>query len=81
VGFRQQICSELLVGGDRIAFDDEAGSWSGGFRRHLAKADVDGIGEDVHHALREDDSVSRSHRVARRTLTPYLARQMSDGEI
>jgi hypothetical protein len=31
VGFRQQICSDLLVGGGRIAFDDEAGCWSGGF--------------------------------------------------
>jgi hypothetical protein len=36
-----------LVGGDRVAFDDEADSWSGGCRRHRAKADVDGVGEDV----------------------------------
>jgi hypothetical protein len=28
-----------------------------------------GVGEDVLHALREDDAVGRSHRVARRTLT------------
>jgi hypothetical protein len=31
VGFRQQICFDLLVGGDHVAFDDEAGGWSGGF--------------------------------------------------
>jgi hypothetical protein len=30
VGFLRQICFDLLVGGDRIAFDDEAGCWSGG---------------------------------------------------
>jgi hypothetical protein len=23
VGFRQQICFDLMVGGDRVAFDDE----------------------------------------------------------
>jgi hypothetical protein len=34
VGFRQQICPDLLVGGDRVALDDEAGGWSGGFHRH-----------------------------------------------
>jgi hypothetical protein len=28
-----------------------------GFRRHRTKANVDGIGEDVRHALREDDAV------------------------
>jgi hypothetical protein len=27
------------------------------------------VGEEVRHALREDDVVGRSHRVARRTLT------------
>jgi hypothetical protein len=27
-----------------------------------------GVGEDIRHALREDDVVGRSHRVARRTL-------------
>jgi hypothetical protein len=32
-----------LVGGDRIALDDEAGGWSGGFHRHRTKADVDGL--------------------------------------
>jgi hypothetical protein len=38
--------------------------------------------EDVRHAFREDDAVGRSHRVARRTLIPpYLARQLSNGEI
>jgi hypothetical protein len=37
-----------------------------------AKADVDGVGEEVRHALREDDAIGRSHRVARRTLTPPL---------
>jgi hypothetical protein len=58
-----------LVGGDRVAFDDEAGGWSGGRRWHLAKADVDGVGEDVRHALREDEAIGRSHRVARRALT------------
>jgi hypothetical protein len=43
---------------------------------------VDGVGEDVRHSLQEDDAVGRSHRVARRTLIlPYLARQLSDGEI
>jgi hypothetical protein len=34
VGFRQQICPDLLVGGDRVALDDKAGGWSGGFCRH-----------------------------------------------
>jgi hypothetical protein len=29
VGFGQQIRPNLLVGSDRIAFDDEAGDWSG----------------------------------------------------
>jgi hypothetical protein len=28
VGFRQQILPDLLVGGDRVAFNDEAGDWS-----------------------------------------------------
>jgi hypothetical protein len=55
VGLRQQIGPNLLVGGDRIALDDEASGWSGGFRRHRAKADVDRIGEEVRHALGEDD--------------------------
>jgi hypothetical protein len=32
-----------LVGSDRIALDDEAGGWSGGFHRHRTKADVDGL--------------------------------------
>jgi hypothetical protein len=82
VGFRQQICSDLLVGGDSVTLDDEAGGWNGGFRQHRAEADVDGVGEDVRHALWEDDAVGQSHRVARRTLIhPYLARQLSDGEI
>jgi hypothetical protein len=31
-----------LVGGDHVAFDDEAGGWSGGSCRHRAEADVDG---------------------------------------
>jgi hypothetical protein len=64
VGFHQHICPDLLVGGDRIALDDEATGWSGGFRRHRAEADVDGVGKDVRHALRKDDTVGRSHRVA-----------------
>jgi hypothetical protein len=34
VGFLQQIHFDLLVGGDRVASDDEAGGWSGGSRRH-----------------------------------------------
>jgi hypothetical protein len=34
VGFRQQICPDPLVGGDRVALDDKAGGWSGGFCRH-----------------------------------------------
>jgi hypothetical protein len=55
VGFRQQICSDLLVGSDRFSLDDEASGWSGGFCRHRAEADVDRVGEDVHHALHEDD--------------------------
>jgi hypothetical protein len=68
VGFRQQIYSDLLVGSDSVALDDKASGWSGGLRRHRAEADVDRDGEDVRHALREDDAVGRSHRVARRTL-------------
>jgi hypothetical protein len=44
VGFLRQICFDLLVGSDRVALDDEAGGWSGGCRRHRAKADVDGVG-------------------------------------
>jgi hypothetical protein len=51
VGFLQQTCFVLLVGGDRIAFDDEAGGWSGGSFRHRAKEDVDVVGEEVCHAL------------------------------
>jgi hypothetical protein len=43
VGFYQQICSDLLVRGDHIAFDDEAGGWSGGFHPHQAKANVDRV--------------------------------------
>jgi hypothetical protein len=31
VGFRGQICFDLLVDGDHVAFDDKAGGWSGGF--------------------------------------------------
>jgi hypothetical protein len=31
VGFHQQIGFDLLVGSDRVAFDDEVGGWSGGF--------------------------------------------------
>jgi hypothetical protein len=57
VGFYQQIYFDLLVGGDRVAFDDEASGWSGGSCRHRAKANVDGVGEEVRHALREDDAV------------------------
>jgi hypothetical protein len=59
-----------LIGNDRVALDDEVGGWSGGFRRHGAEADVDGIGEDVRCALWEDDVIGRSYRVARRTLIP-----------
>jgi hypothetical protein len=44
VGFRQQIRSDLLVNGDRVALDDEASGWSSGCRRHRAKADVGGVG-------------------------------------
>jgi hypothetical protein len=61
VGLLRQIYFDLLVGGDRVALDDEAGGWSGGCRQHRAKADVDGVGEDVRHALREDDVIGRSH--------------------
>jgi hypothetical protein len=61
VGFRQQIYPDMLVGGDHIAFDDEAYGWSGGFLQHQAEADVDGIGEDVCHTLQEDDVVGQSH--------------------
>jgi hypothetical protein len=57
VGFRQQIYPDLLVGSDRVALDDKASSWSGGFRRHRAEADVDGVGENVSHALGEDDII------------------------
>jgi hypothetical protein len=57
VGFLRQICFDLLVGGDCVAFDDEAGGWSGGSHRRRAIADVDGVGEEVRHALREDDAV------------------------
>jgi hypothetical protein len=60
-GFLQYIGFDLLVGGDRVAFDDEASGWSGGFRRHRAEADVDEVSEDVRHALREDDAIGRSH--------------------
>jgi hypothetical protein len=28
VGFGQQICPDLLVGGDRVALDDKAGGWA-----------------------------------------------------
>jgi hypothetical protein len=35
------------MGGDRVAFDDEARGWSGGCRRHRAEAYVDGVGEEV----------------------------------
>jgi hypothetical protein len=55
-GFFQQIGSDLLVGGDRSALDDVACGWNGGSNRHRANEDVDGVGEDVHHALREDDA-------------------------
>jgi hypothetical protein len=37
VGLLRQICFNLFVGGDRVAFDDEAGGWSGGCRRHQPK--------------------------------------------
>jgi hypothetical protein len=47
----------LLVAGDRIAFDDEAGGWSGGRHWHRAKADVDRVSEDVCHALWEETSL------------------------
>jgi hypothetical protein len=47
----------LLVGSDRVAFDDKASGWSDGFLLHGAKADVDGVGEEVYHALWEDDAV------------------------
>jgi hypothetical protein len=57
VGLCQQICPDLRVGGDRNALDDKASSWSGGFCWHRVKANVDGVGEDVRHALREDDVV------------------------
>jgi hypothetical protein len=71
-----------LVGGDRVAFDDEAGGWSGGFCRHRAKVNVNRIGEDIRHALREDDAICRSHRVAQKTfIPPNLACQLSDGDI
>jgi hypothetical protein len=68
VGFRLQICPDLIVGGDRIALVDETSGWSDGFRRHGAKTDVDGVGEDVRCALQEDDTVGQSYRVTRRTL-------------
>jgi hypothetical protein len=55
VGFRQQIRVDLLVGGDRVALDDEVSGRSDGFCRYRAEADVDGIGEEVRHALGEDD--------------------------
>jgi Mrp family chromosome partitioning ATPase len=41
-------------------------------RQAVGVVDVDGVGEDVRHALREDDAVGRSNRVARRTLTQPL---------
>jgi hypothetical protein len=41
-----------------------------------------GLREDVRQALRQDDAVGRSHEVARRTLIPpYVAHQLSDGEM
>jgi hypothetical protein len=42
-----------LVGGDRIAFDDEVGGWGDGCRLHRAEADVDGVGEEARHAFWE----------------------------
>jgi hypothetical protein len=51
VGFCQQICLDMLVGGDRVALNDEADGCSSGFHRHQAEVDVDRIGEDVRHAL------------------------------
>jgi hypothetical protein len=66
-GFLSTDLFDLLVGGDRVVFDDEAGGWSGGCRLHRTKVDVDGVGEDVRHALQKDDAVGRSHRVARKT--------------
>jgi Fe-S oxidoreductase len=43
VGFHQQICLDLLVGGEGVALDDEACGWSGGFRWHQAEADAIGL--------------------------------------
>jgi hypothetical protein len=56
VGFLQQIGFDLLVGADRSALNDEACGWKYGFRRHRTEADVDRVGEDVRHALGEDDT-------------------------
>jgi hypothetical protein len=55
VGFLQQIYSDLLVSGDRVALDDEASGWSSGSHRHRAKVDVDGISENVCLKDRNDE--------------------------
>jgi hypothetical protein len=45
-----------------------------------AKADLHGVGEDVRHARREDDTGS-GHLAAQRVPDlPYLARQLLGGE-
>jgi hypothetical protein len=72
VGLRQQICPDLLVMGDCVALDDKASGWSSGSLWHRAKADVDGVGEDVRHALREDDVVGLPCKV------PTMARETLD---
>jgi hypothetical protein len=45
-----------------------------------AKADLHGVGEDVRHARREDDTGSGHHAAQRVPDLPYLARQLSGGE-
>jgi hypothetical protein len=54
VGFRQQICPDLLVGGDRVT-RQTAGAVD--FAGMEPKQMSTGVGDDVRHTLREDDAV------------------------
>jgi hypothetical protein len=45
-----------------------------------AKMDLHGVGKDVHHACRKDDTRSGNHAAQRVPDHPYLVRQLSGGE-
>jgi hypothetical protein len=49
-------------------------------RRERAEANLHGIGEDVRHARRENDTRSGRHAAQRVPDLPYLARQLSGDE-